>query len=101
MGKSFYEMVHQKPWSDNIRYKPTTVEIDRTVTLSMECRKDSTSSTRHIDLKYHHVLEILGHNIISLRKVDTNKQVAYLLTKPGTVTSTGRLVNSFGFDSVV
>ena len=91
-------MVHQRPWTDATTFEPTVVEIDSRAAMSMASCADSTSRTKHVELKYHHVRELVSSNIIRMRKVDTRSQVADCLTKPGTLASIGRLVVSCSLD---
>ena len=98
MRKLFFEMVHQRPWTDETNYEPNIVEIDSRAAMSMASCADSTTRTKHVDLKYHHVRELVGSNIIDMRKVDTRDQVADCLTKPGTTSSIGRLVAACSLD---
>jgi hypothetical protein len=39
------------------------------------------SKTKHIDVQYHFVRDMVEENKVLLEKVDTLKNVAYLLTK--------------------
>lgn len=94
LRKMLLEMSTQKPWSNSMQSTPVIVDVDSTAAISMAQREDSTSRTKHIELKYHHVKELVQSGVIDLEKVDTSNQVADCLTKIGTIRSIGTMVTA-------
>ena len=94
LRKLFFEVVHQTRWDDAVSFEPSVVEVDSSAAIFMAQRSDSTMRTKHIELKYHHVKELLERGIIQIRKVNTAEQVADALTKVSTRNTLSYLVDS-------
>lgn len=98
--KKFWEMATLCKWDDNSKMDSTVIEIDSTVALLMGQLVDAMVRTKYIDLKYHHVRELLFNKIVSLSKVPTNEQVADCLTKAGNTSIILKMVRAFNLDSM-
>jgi len=69
---------------------PTIIFQDNQGTISMEHNKVSNKRTKHIDIKYHYIREMVDRKQISTTYVPTEKMIADCLTKPATKNSLDR-----------
>jgi hypothetical protein len=61
---------------------PTIIHEDNTSAISMSTNDGNHSRTKHIDIKYHYVKDLVKENIIQLKWISTNEQIADIFTKP-------------------
>jgi transposase InsO family protein len=61
---------------------PIKVFSDSTSAIAMVVNPKSSSKSKHIDTKFHHVKDLVAKKIISLEYVPTQQNVADILTKP-------------------
>jgi len=81
LRKLFWEVTHVKPWHEGITFEGTSVLIDSTAALSLATNPHVSARNKHIDLKVHHVRELINCGIVVLCYVKSSEQPADLLTK--------------------
>ena len=91
-------MTTVSPWTDHAKLALTTINVDSTTAISMACRESSTPRMKHIDLKYHHVRNLVQRGIIVINKVHTSEQVADGLTKVATDCMLERMICQTGLN---
>ncbi|TPX29956.1 DNA-directed DNA polymerase [Synchytrium endobioticum] len=64
-----------------VRLPPTPIYEDNAAVIFMIKNQTLTKNTRHIELRHHHIREHVNNNYIIVNKVDTNDNVADILTK--------------------
>lgn len=77
------------------------LEVQNNVAIAMALQTQGTSRTKHIDMKFHDVRELLSNGVINLRKVETTNQTSDIQTKPASKDMIGKFVNNYGLDSTV
>lgn len=87
-----WEMVHQKPWLQELPFDITPIDVDSTTAISIASRDEVTSRTKHISICYHHIRDRLHRNLIMLRQVSSYDQVANGLAKVATREVQSRMV---------
>ena len=92
LRKLFFEMNTQSPWQDNIKIPPMPIHVDSTTAISIASRDSSTPRTKHIDLKYHHVCDMVQRGIIIFKHVPSWEQMADGFTKIATESILERMV---------
>lgn len=99
--KIFWEMNQKSPWTDKkppIIQIPTTIYLDSTAAVSLPCNSQVSARNKHIDLKIHHVRDLLGNEIISLKKISSNENSADVLTKDMKKDNLKRMVSLLHLD---
>ncbi len=81
LRKLYWEVCHQTPWLEQLRFAPTQVLVDSTAAQSIAASWQASSWTKHISLKHHHVRELIVNGTIVLCHVASKDQPADLLTK--------------------
>lgn len=76
----FWEVFNCRPWSSGVSFPPTTLYVDSTAAQPIADGKDS-KKTKHIDIKFHHVRDMIEFNIITLNDVKSADQPADIFTK--------------------
>lgn len=65
----------------HIEHKPTTVHIDNAGALKTANTEHPTPKSKHIDVKYHYLKELIQHKHITLEYIPSTKNAADILTK--------------------
>jgi len=60
---------------------PTTLLMDNNSSIQMASNHSNHSRTKHIDLRYHKIRELLENNTIAIKYVPTDQQLADIFTK--------------------
>eukprot|EP00171_Calliarthron_tuberculosum_P000771 IDg771t1 len=81
LRRLFWEFSHKRPWSEGIVFPCTRVAVDSTTAQSLANCEQISAKSKHIDLKYHHVKELVKSGIIRLVRVASAENIADLLTK--------------------
>lgn len=61
---------------------PTTMMTDNTASISLATNPQVSERNKHIEIKVHHIRDLLRRDIISLSHIATTEQLADILTKP-------------------
>jgi hypothetical protein len=61
---------------------PTLINEDNTATIAISEKEYNHARTKHIDIKYHYVKDLVKKEIIKLTWVKTTEQIADIFTKP-------------------
>jgi hypothetical protein len=61
---------------------PTVVHEDNNGCIALASNNRTDPLSKHIDVKYHYVRELVTNEVISVKKISTHAQVADALTKP-------------------
>ena len=77
----FWEVCHRVRWSDTSTLPATVMLCDSSAAISIAIHDDNTPRTKHIDLRYHHIKDLLSKGYIYISKVTTDHQLADCLTK--------------------
>lgn len=81
-----------KRWSDRSIFAATPIDVYSTTAIDMVESSDATPRTKHVEINYHHVPEIVSGGVIYLSKVPTEAQLAEELTK----VATNRVMRTLG-----
>jgi hypothetical protein len=66
----------------NIKHKPITIHIDNLSTINMTTHPNHHERTKHIDIKYHFIINEISRNIFHLEYIKTEHNIADTFTKP-------------------
>ena len=62
--------------------EPTTVFEDNQSTIRMVCNGNDRGRTKHVDIRYHYVRQLLADGVIDVQYLPTIDMLADILTKP-------------------
>lgn len=62
--------------------EPTILNTDSTCAMSLVTKPKITERNKHIEIKAHHIKELVSNKIIKLHHTSTYNQPADILTKP-------------------
>jgi hypothetical protein len=62
--------------------RPTTIYEDNQSCITISNNPEKHNRTKHIDIRYHYLRQLIEENKIKLEYIDTENQIADLLTKP-------------------
>ncbi len=79
--KLYWEVAKKEPWTERVSFDVRRVYCDSTAAKSLTETKKISVRGKHIDLRAHHVKELLFNNIIQLIHVRSCENTADLLTK--------------------
>ena len=79
--KIYWEVYHQLPWTERNYFHPTEIDVDSTVAISISTNPQVSAKNKHIDLKYHHVRDLIDEGIIRLYHVASMNQRTDMMTK--------------------
>lgn len=74
-------MNQKKQWVQGTAWPSTGIAVDSTAAISLASNAQVTAKNKHIDLKYHHVRELMRTNTVHLFYVRSEDQPEYILTK--------------------
>lgn len=77
----FVELLHNEPLTADFALHPTNLITDSTSAISMTNKRQVSERNKHIEIKVHHIRELVTRRILVLRHVRTYEQAADLLTK--------------------
>jgi len=77
----FWEIANQKPWDDEVTFAATAVAVDSTAAGAIATDAQISARNKHIEIKTHHVREMIQNGLIELFYVPTKLQAADVLTK--------------------
>jgi hypothetical protein len=66
----------------NITHKPLIVYIDNLSTINMTTHNNHHERTKHIDIKYHFIVNEVKINTVTLKHIPTDHNLADAFTKP-------------------
>lgn len=61
---------------------PTKIYCDNAAAIELSKNPVYKFNTKHIDIKYHYVREVIKNKEIVLEKIDTKENLADIMTKP-------------------
>ena len=79
--KLYWEVANKEPWREEISFDASRIFIDSTAAMSLATNKQISARGKHIDLRTHHVRELLMTTVIELLYVQSQNNIADLLTK--------------------
>jgi len=81
MRRIFWEIAHQEVWHDHISFQGTVMDADSPAAMSLAQNPQVSARNKHIDLKIHHVRDLIKRGVVILNYVMSENQPADLLTK--------------------
>lgn len=81
LRRLFYEMRTNKAITDEPKLPATVINTDSSSGLSLATKQVVSERNKHIDIKIHHVKDLIRDNIIIVNLIRTYEQPADLLTK--------------------
>lgn len=93
-----WEMATQSCWKDAVDFRATILKVDHRAGIAMKSHSEGTLHMKQIDMKCHHVPELVSTGIVKLEKVRTTNQMVGILSKSARLDMTSKLVNHFGLD---
>lgn len=82
LRRLMWEVGTRSPFGDNATMALTMIFSDSTAAMAFAQNEQVTARNKHIDIKVHHVNDLLKTNFIDLQYVSSSANVADLLTKP-------------------
>lgn len=80
--KLYWELVNNSPWSENSNTQDATqICLESTAPPSLARNSQASARKKHIDLKIHHVREILENGVILLQIFSSKQNLADVLQK--------------------
>jgi len=79
--KLFWEVTNVEPWQEGTTMYPTVMRTDSTSAISLATKEQVSARNKHIDLKVHHVRELIKKGTIMLEYTPSSHQRADVLTK--------------------
>ena len=61
---------------------PTTIYCDKQSCIKLSLNPVLHNRSKHIEIPYHYIRDMVKKNVIKLRYISTENQTAYTLTKP-------------------
>ncbi len=74
-GAIIKELINMDPF-------PITIHEDNRAASLIARNESSTRRTKHIDVKYHHIKDLVDSNRICIKDISSNDQLADIFTKP-------------------
>ena len=81
LRKLFWEFIHKYPWVREVRFEGTQIMMDSTAAESIAKSNAISASTKHIDIRYHHVKSCVEGELVKISHVQSSENTADLLTK--------------------
>ena len=81
MRKVFWKISQQLSWCEETTMNPTFIMCDSSAAISIATRYDISARTKHIDLRYYHIKDLLRKGVIKINKADTTLQLADALSQ--------------------
>lgn len=78
----WYEISNSIPYESGSTISATPISVDSSTGNAIASQRISSSRTKHIDIKEHHVRELVERKVVFIESVKTSNQVADSLTKP-------------------
>lgn len=75
---------------------PTVMHCDNKATLSIAVNLVQHDRTKHVELECHFIRDKISEGLITTRYVPTSEQVAYVFTKPLTISQHTHLLSKLG-----
>ena len=69
MRKLFWEFVHKQPWWEEKHFEASKIHIDSTFAISLATNEQNYAKNKHVDMKLHHVKELLRLGVVRLSYV--------------------------------
>lgn len=82
MRRIYSELTTRTPYSECSCLKPSNVREDNTAAISLACNDVISTRNKHIDIKTHHVRDLIRKKELILERVGSSEQLADMLTKP-------------------
>jgi hypothetical protein len=70
----------------NAELEPTVIHCDNQSCIKLSENLVFHDRSKHIEMRYHYVRDMVQKNILSIQYVPTTEQTAYILTKPLSLT---------------
>ena len=79
--KLYWEVASKEPWREELSFEASKIFMDSSAAKSFATNKPISARGKHIDLRTHHVRELIANKVVELLYVPTANNVADLLTK--------------------
>ena len=93
LRRLYWEVAQQQRWSQDASLVATSVAVDSTAAIAIAENAKVSARNKHIDIKCHHVQELLAAGVIYLYHVRSEDQPADILTKIVPIATLQRLVS--------
>jgi hypothetical protein len=91
-------IIHEIPWLNDTILNHSTIYTDSNSAIELAKNPLHHHRTKHIDIQYHFIRELVKDGTTNLVFIPTDKQLADGLTKPLDLTKTQNLVKGLGLD---
>jgi hypothetical protein len=91
-------IIHEIPWLNDMILNHSIIYTDSNSAIELAKNPLYHHRTKHIDIQYHFIRELVKDRITNLVFIPTDKQLADGLTKPLDLTKTQNLVKGLGLD---
>lgn len=81
MRRLFWELHNTSRYHEDARINKNFVFVDNTAAMSLASSGQVSAKSKHIEVKYHHVRDLIIRGVLVLAYIPTQDQVADLLTK--------------------
>lgn len=79
--KLIYDIAQQTPWCENFLLPRSLFQTNSTAAMALTNNSQISGRNKHIDLKPHHVRDLLVSQVLNFQLVRTKNQRAEILTK--------------------
>ena len=73
--------------SMGLKQEPTEINADNQGSIFLSANPKISSRTKHFDIKFHHIRELVENKIINIKYIKTNENLADGFTKPLPITT--------------
>jgi hypothetical protein len=80
---------------------PTKIWCDNESAIALARNPEYHKRSKHIDVRYHHLRELVFNKVIDIEYVNTKEQLADFLTKPVDIESSERIKKNLGIVKVL
>lgn len=82
LGLVFFELCVHMPCESEPPLRATTLRTDNTAKLSLATNLQVSERNKHIEIRMHHIRDLIQTDIITLSHITTSIQIADVLRKP-------------------
>ena len=80
----------------SVELEPTVIHYDNQSCIKLSENLVFHDKSKHIEMRYHYVRDMVQKNILSIQYVPTTEQTTYILTKPLSLTKFVYFRNKLG-----
>lgn len=91
LRRLFEELLYHRPTNQEACIPPSIIFSDSTAAMAIANKPQVSERNKHIELKVHHIRDLISRGVVSLQHINTQNQIADILTKPSNGENTEHL----------